>query len=147
MWSAATTSREGKVGVAACLPVKGILFSFMASAWQWLNFRGSLWSCGPFLFLVLMFGFGWFRDLQIGHYLFFKLLPSNPTTNGGPKGFLETPILFHISSSLPSQSVTATPTNLMLEMFPLLCSVPLVQVTAGLTWNREGPKLHDLLVY
>lgn len=69
VWSAAPTSHEGKVGVTACLPVKGILFSFMASAWQWLNFRGSLWSCGPFLFLVLMFGFGWFRDLQIGDYL------------------------------------------------------------------------------
>lgn len=111
--------------------------------WQvrWLNSRGSLWSCVPVLFLLLS-GFGWFRDLQIGD-IYFKLLPSSPTVNEAPRKLSgNPPILSHISSSLPSESVTATPVNLMLEMIPLLCSVPLVQVAVGLTWDMEGLNHH-----
>lgn len=55
-----------------------------------------------------------------------------------PQNFWKPPILPHISSSLPSKSVTTTPVNIMLEMFPLLCSVPLVQVAVGLTRDMEG---------
>lgn len=39
VWSATRTSYVGKMNATACLPVEGILFSFMAGQAQWLNSR------------------------------------------------------------------------------------------------------------
>lgn len=42
------------------------------------------------LFLVLMFGFGWFRDLQIGDYLFLNCFPPIPLPTGVRKASWKT---------------------------------------------------------
>lgn len=39
VWSATRTSYAGKMNATACLPVEGILFTFMAWQAQWLNSR------------------------------------------------------------------------------------------------------------